>query len=88
LEYNLFGIFLILIGGSYIFLYIKNIINNKIKIVSPKIQMNRIKICSNCEHVRLKKTMYKRCSKCGCFLNAKSKLLNQKCPIGKWENGA
>jgi len=66
------------------FLYIKQILNDKNRVVSPKIKMYRLKICADCEHIRLKNTMYKRCHKCGCFLSAKSKLLNQKCPIDKW----
>ena len=85
MEFYLFGIFLLIIGGYSIFIYIKQILSDKNIVVSPQTQMNRLKICADCEHIRLKNTMYKRCHECGCFLNAKSKLLNQKCPIGKWE---
>ena len=49
-----------------------------------EIIIERLKICNDCEHVRLKNTLYKRCAECGCFLRPKTKLLYQECPIGKW----
>lgn len=42
----------------------------------------RISICESCP---LFKKMTRRCSECGCFMDAKSKLLPAACPIGKWE---
>ena len=84
MEYYLFGILILLLGGSIIIIYIKEIYNNNNIIASPKIKMERLKICVGCEHIRLKKTAYKRCSQCGCFLHMKTRLLNQECPIGKW----
>ena len=41
----------------------------------------RLEICNGCEFFR--KTT-QTCKKCGCFMKAKSMLLNAKCPIGKW----
>lgn len=41
----------------------------------------RLSICHECEHFIPKS---KRCSKCGCYLNLKTKLRSQHCPIGKW----
>ena len=38
--------------------------------------------CFNCEHF-FKPT--KSCKKCGCFVLAKIKFKNQKCPVGKWD---
>ncbi|MAJ43149.1 MAG: hypothetical protein CMF96_00205 [Candidatus Marinimicrobia bacterium] len=52
----------------------------------PSLQIERLKICDECIHVRLKETLYKRCTECGCFLRPKTKLFHQKCPIGKWDN--
>ena len=41
---------------------------------------NRIKECSNCEH--LTKSM--RCKECGCFMKAKVRIKGAACPLGKW----
>jgi tRNA(Ile2) C34 agmatinyltransferase TiaS len=41
----------------------------------------RLKICRGCEFFRPKT---QTCKKCGCFMKAKSMLLNAKCPVGKW----
>lgn len=41
----------------------------------------RFEICLGCEHlIQLTKT----CKKCGCFMQAKTKLKEASCPIGKW----
>ena len=84
MEYYLFGILILILGGFFIFLYFQEILKDKKIIASPKIKMERLKICDACEHIRLKNTVYKRCSECECFLHAKTRLLNQECPIGKW----
>lgn len=42
---------------------------------------SRYDICKSCpELIQMTKT----CKKCGCFMSAKTKLLNATCPIGKW----
>jgi len=41
----------------------------------------RIEVCNTCEF--LIKDQF-RCSKCGCFMKAKTKILVAKCPIDKW----
>jgi len=40
----------------------------------------RYSMCEECEHFM--KT--KQCSECGCFMPLKTRLLNAKCPVGKW----
>lgn len=40
----------------------------------------RIRICKQCEHYRMF-----ICSQCGCFMPAKTRLRNAKCPIDKWQ---
>lgn len=41
----------------------------------------RFEICKQCiELIQLTK----QCKKCGCFMEAKTKLKNATCPIGKW----
>ena len=42
---------------------------------------NDLKICKGCDFFR---QTTQTCKKCGCFMKAKSMLLNAKCPIGKW----
>lgn len=41
----------------------------------------RISICEKCEFF-IKIT--KQCSKCGCFMNLKTRLTDASCPEGKW----
>jgi len=40
---------------------------------------HRANICDKCEHKR-----FIMCAKCGCILSAKIRLINSKCPEGKW----
>ena len=39
----------------------------------------RLDICGSCEY-----SINKRCLKCGCFIEVKTRLWTSKCPIGKW----
>ena len=39
----------------------------------------RLDICKSCEYIS-----GVRCSKCGCFLQAKTKFKASRCPINKW----
>lgn len=41
----------------------------------------RMNICSECEFLIAESS---RCSKCGCYMNVKTRLDASKCPIGKW----
>jgi tetratricopeptide (TPR) repeat protein len=45
----------------------------------PDIQRRRVQTCAACEH-----HTGMRCKVCGCFTAAKSRLLHESCPIGKW----
>ena len=47
--------------------------------VSLDVLQTRREICSSCEH-----NDFGRCSDCGCYLWAKTKLKSEKCPVGKW----
>jgi hypothetical protein len=42
----------------------------------------RLEICGGCEFFVESPRM--RCQKCGCYLNLKSRLETEHCPIGKW----
>lgn len=48
---------------------------------SAEVAEERYSLCLSCPE--LIKTS-KQCKKCGCFMNAKTKLKNASCPIGKW----
>jgi len=52
---------------------------------SPRVEKDikdiRLDICKSCDWFRPKT---QTCKKCGCFMAAKSMLLNAKCPIDKW----
>lgn len=49
--------------------------------VHPDVQLERISICRSCEK------FYKvtaQCRLCGCFMNVKSWMPDQRCPVNKW----
>ena len=41
----------------------------------------RMDLCNGCPELV---QMTRQCSKCGCFMPAKTKLANAECPLGKW----
>lgn len=49
------------------------------KTTPPEVRQRRLQVCSTCEH-----HTGLRCKICGCFTSAKSRLLQESCPIGKW----
>ena len=49
-------------------------------VADEEVQQTRISICNSCEFL----TMTRNCKKCGCFVDAKSRLAGQRCPIRKW----
>lgn len=50
-------------------------------LATKQISDYRYNICKGCEHFISKTTT---CKKCGCFMIAKTKLKNARCPVGKW----
>jgi len=50
-------------------------------LVTEEIYTTRMNICNSCEFFRVDD---KRCSKCGCFMEAKTRLKKTYCPIHKW----
>lgn len=46
----------------------------------PDVIKERKAICGSCEHMT-----NNRCSKCGCWLQYKTILRAERCPINKWE---
>jgi hypothetical protein len=58
-----------------------DLLNKNIGRVESEVASSRFEICKACpELIQLTKT----CKKCGCFMEAKTKLPNASCPIGKW----
>jgi hypothetical protein len=51
-------------------------------LVTEEVYNTRMSICAGCEFFRKED---KRCSKCGCFMEAKTRFKKTFCPIHKWE---
>jgi hypothetical protein len=58
-----------------------DMINPNVDRISEDIAQEKLSICQSCPEL-IKLTS--QCKKCGCFMPAKTKLLNAQCPIGKW----
>lgn len=59
-----------------------DLFNAKIEKVKGDISAERMSICLSCpELIKLTKT----CKKCGCFMEAKTRLPHASCPLNKWE---
>lgn len=51
-------------------------------IFAPKVLSKyRQSICNKCDH---REPILNRCKQCGCFLSAKTKIMNTNCPLNKW----
>jgi hypothetical protein len=61
---------------------VQGILKNEGVFVSDDIQRERMRICSSCEFFRYSDN---RCSKCGCFMQNKTKLKKVECPVHKWD---
>ncbi len=55
-------------------------LNPNTEYTSDEEKDKRYAICQQCPHL----TVTKQCTKCGCIMPAKTKLLHATCPIGKW----
>ena len=55
-------------------------INPATEYASDEEKDRRYSICQDCPHLTVAKT----CTKCGCFMVAKTKLFNATCPENKW----
>jgi len=54
---------------------------NKLR-VEDAMQKERMSICSTCPQLI---QITKQCKKCGCFMEAKTKLADASCPLHKWD---
>lgn len=60
----------------------------ELKEAIEKLSDHRLSFCMQCEHNSTPGEMNRwtsRCTQCGCFLKAKSKSVDEYCPIGKWK---
>lgn len=53
----------------------------ELPVVSHGEAERRKSICRSCEFVDLASF---RCRKCGCYANLKTRVLTERCPVGKW----
>lgn len=60
---------------------LKDAVGGNLKIAEKDEATRRYELCNACPHFR---TMTKTCAQCGCFMPAKTKLLQSSCPIGVW----
>ena len=61
---------------------LKSIATKGVLLASPETLASRISICTECEFFKMPG---ERCSRCGCYMNIKARLLVSKCPVGKWQ---
>ncbi len=47
-------------------------------------RQRRLAICQDCEFLMRRNSSTAQCRKCGCFVNLKDGIAEEKCPIGKW----
>ena len=59
-----------------------DLFNKNIGRVTTDVADERLKICHVCPELI---QVTSQCKKCGCFMNAKAKLPNASCPLGKWD---
>lgn len=56
----------------------------KLRGINLELLNYRMQICDECdEMLRLTKNT-KVCNHCGCFLDAKNRVIEEKCPLNKW----
>jgi recombinational DNA repair protein RecR len=49
--------------------------------LTKEIADKRMSICKQCEHLKA----FNRCDICGCFMDGKTLILSESCPIDKWK---
>ena len=62
-----------------------SILKSGFKLVDSKTFDQRIKTCTDCEHVRVRGEEI-RCSICGCYMKRKAQFEVSKCPKKLWAN--
>lgn len=57
----------------------KDAITGNIETVNQEVYKTRLSICAKCPNLKLR-----TCTKCGCMVDFKAKLIKSSCPIGNW----
>lgn len=50
-------------------------------LVTEEVYTTRISLCNSCEFFRIED---RRCTQCGCFMEAKTRFKKTYCPVHKW----
>lgn len=61
---------------------VSGVVHGEGLLVSEEVYTTRMSICSTCEFFRLED---KRCTQCGCFMEAKTRFKKTYCPVHKWD---
>jgi len=65
---------------------LKDLVQGNLEFVQQHIQLERANICFTCEKRQaIIGTSIGRCTQCGCFLDAKTRLTHSSCPLNKWK---
>jgi hypothetical protein len=59
-----------------------DLFNKAIGRVETVVAAERLDICKTCDRYI---SLTHQCKECGCIMNAKTKLPNASCPLGKWQ---
>jgi hypothetical protein len=59
-----------------------DIFNKNVERATDSVQKERMSICLQCPKL-IKAT--RQCKECGCFMDAKTRLLEAECPLSKWD---
>lgn len=70
-------------GFNSLFTAAKNIANGVDQYVTDEVKDERLKLCEGCPSL-VKST--KQCGECWCFVQLKTKLKQEKCPLDKWKS--
>lgn len=53
-------------------------------VATTELVSERMSKCLQCPHITRNKHNSPRCTKCGCWLNVKTAVRTEECPIGEW----
>lgn len=69
-------------GAKSLFTIAKNAVTGVEQDVPEEVAEKRLNICLACDKLKMP---LKQCGECFCFINFKTKVRQEQCPIGKWK---
>ena len=57
----------------------KDTVKGNVEFAGQDLHKRRIDVCNVCDYNKVR-----TCTKCGCFIDIKTKLVKSTCPMGKW----